>query len=486
MTISKPVTAVFDIGKTNKKFFLFDEHYGVVRKKQVNLEQTTDEDGDPCENLPALERWIEDNIREVREDEKVDVQALNFSTYGASLVHLGDNGEPVTPLYNYLKPYPEDLLNQFYSSYKGREGLSLEAASPPMGMLNSGLQLYWLKYGKPEVFKKIRQSLHFPQYLSYAMTGERVSEMTSIGCHTAMWNFKQGDYHAWLQQEDLLDLLPDIEPVTATFPIHWKDKIVPTGVGIHDSSAALAPYLFALDDQFMLVSTGTWSITFNPFNKQPLTFDELQRDCLCYIDVYGNQVKAARFFLGNEYRVQEERLTEYFEIPEDAEPVELDAELMKEIIRKDNHAQKLKLHTAYNSGPFPQNKPGEWDISQFSSYEEAYHQLLLDLASIQAESIRLAGGDVSAQKLVITGGFSQNDFFIRLLACFFPDKEVYTSNLPNASALGAALVVNDDNRLKQDKEAANRLLGLKKHQACKVNEVSDYRWKVSVLSSKKI
>ncbi|SMO54165.1 FGGY-family carbohydrate kinase [Gracilimonas mengyeensis] len=482
MTTPKSVTAVFDIGKTNKKFFLFDEQYGVVRKTQVKLKQTTDDDGDPCEDLPALERWIKENIREVQEDESVDVQALNFSTYGASLVHLDEEGKTVTPLYNYLKPFPEDLLNQFYSSYKGREGLSLETASPPMGMLNSGLQLYWLKYGKPEVFKKIRKSLHFPQYLSYVMTGLQTSELTSIGCHTAMWNFEQDDYHAWMKQEDLLELLPGIEPVTATFPVPWKDKTLETGVGIHDSSAALAPYLFALDEPFMLVSTGTWSITFNPFNKQPLTFDELQRDCLCYLDVYGNQVKAARFFLGNEYSVQKERLMQHFDIPEDAEPVDLDPKLMKEIIQKDNPALKLKLHTAYNSGPYPQNKPGEWDITQFDSYQEAYHQLMLDLASIQAESIKLAGGDVSANKLVITGGFSQNEFFIRLLACFFPEKEIYTSSLPNASALGAAMVVNDDSRLKHDKEAANRLLGLKKHEACKATEAGGYRWKESVLS----
>ena len=478
----KTVTAVFDIGKTNKKFFLFDEQYGVVRKTQVKLEQTKDEDGDPCENLPALESWIKDNIRDMQEDPSIDVRTLNFSTYGASLVHLGDEGKPVTPLYNYLKPYPEELANRFYRNYKGREGLSLETASPPMGMLNSGLQLYWLKYGKPEVFKKIRKSLHFPQYLSYAMTGQQTSELTSIGCHTSMWNFEQDDYHTWMKQEEFLDLLPEIKAVSAAFPMYWKEKEVQVGVGIHDSSAALVPYLFALDEPFMLVSTGTWSITFNPFNKKPLTFDELQRDCLCYLDVYGNQVKAARFFLGNEYRVQKDRLMEYFEISGDAKPVELDTALMKNIVHGNNPARKLKLHTAYNSGPFPQNKPGEWDISQFDSYKEAYHQLVLDLAAIQAESIKLAGGDIPAKKLVVTGGFSQNDFFIQLLACFFPEKEVYTSSLPTASALGAALVVNDVSRLKNDKKAFNQLLGLRKHEACKVEEVGGYHWKESVLS----
>lgn len=481
MTSPLPVTAIFDIGKTNKKFFLFDQQYGVVRQNQVRLEQTTDDDGDTCEDLTALEHWIKKNIGEARKDETVDVKALNFSTYGATLVHLDEKGEPVTPLYNYLKPYPEDLLNQFYRSYKGREELSVETASPPMGMLNSGLQLYWLKYRKPEVFKNIRKSLHFPQYLSYLMTGRQYSELTSIGCHTAMWNFDQDDYHAWIKHENFLSLLPAIKPLSTTLPVNWDDKTLKIGVGIHDSSAALAPYLYAFDEPFMLVSTGTWSITFNPFNKQPLTFNELQRDCLCYLDVFGNQVKASRLFLGNEYRVQKDKLMQHFAVQHDDDPIELDSNLIKEIIRKDNPARKLKLETAYNSGPFPQNKPGDWDIRQFDSYREAYHQLMLDLAAIQAESIKLARGEVSTKKLVITGGFSQNEFFIRLLTCFFPGKEIYTSNLPNASALGAALVVNDESCLNHEKEAANRLLALTKHEACKAMEVGSYRWKESVI-----
>lgn len=477
MSTPKSVTAVFDIGKTNKKFFLFDESYGVVRKTQERLDQTTDDDGDPCEDLPALERWIMKNIREVQEDDTVDVKALNFSTYGASLVFLDKNGKAATSLYNYLKPYPEDLQNQFYNNYKGKRELSLETASPPMGMLNSGLQLYWLKYTKPRLFQKISDVIHFPQYLSYLMTGKKTSELTSIGCHTSMWNFQQNDYHAWMQQEDFLALLPEIQPVGTTFPVDWMGQEVRTGIGIHDSSAALAPYLYSLVDPFMLVSTGTWSITFNPFNEEPLTFDELQRDCLCYMDVNGNQVKASRFFLGNEYRVQKDKLMEYFGIPEDANPVELDPDLMKEIIQNNDPARKLKLETAYNSGPFPHNKPGVWDISKFESYQQAYHQLMLDLVSIQFESIRLAGGDTSPKKLVITGGFSQNKFFIDLLACFHPDKEIYTSNLPNASALGAALVVNDDDQFQNDKEAANRLLALKKHEVNRTLEIGNYHWK---------
>ncbi|MEX0361545.1 MAG: carbohydrate kinase, partial [Allomuricauda sp.] len=46
------VTAVFDIGKTNKKIFLFDSKFHEVYKEYSQFDQIEDEDGYPTENLP--------------------------------------------------------------------------------------------------------------------------------------------------------------------------------------------------------------------------------------------------------------------------------------------------------------------------------------------------------------------------------------------------------------------------------------------------
>jgi sugar (pentulose or hexulose) kinase len=477
-----PVTAVFDIGKTNKKFFLFEENYAVVQKQQNTLDQTQDEDGDPCEDLALLEDWIEDKLQDAFRDDKFNIESINFSTYGASFVHLNDKGKPATPLYNYLKPHPEDLFDKFCETYGGKEQLSLQTASPPMGMLNSGFQLYWLKHKKPVAFADITTSLHLPQYLSYLIAGNKAAELTSIGCHTALWNFNQQQYHQWLKEEDLLRLLPSVDPVTSTFDTGYNGEQVRVGLGIHDSSAALAPYLFALDDPFMLISTGTWSITLNPFNKEPLTYQELQRDCLCYMNVYGDQVKASRLFLGNEYMHQKEKLTEHFGGEHWKSEPELDVDLMNELIKNAKPVRQLKLEQAYNSGPFPQKNSGNWRVDKFDSYKEGYHQLMLDLAAIQVESIILAGGSTAVENLIITGGFSQNEFFVKLLASFFPDKKIYTSSLPNASALGAAMVINDAEDSTDDKDSLKRLLGLKQHQPEKGLKLEDYSWKKSVVT----
>lgn len=477
---SIPVTAVFDIGKTNKKFFLFDQNYSVVKKQQNTLDQAKDEDGDPCEDLEMLEEWMEGKLRGAFRDEEFNIESINFSTYGASFVHLNKKGKPATPLYNYLKPHPDDLFDKFYETYGGREQLSLQTASPPMGMLNSGFQLYWLKHKKPVTFADITTSLHLPQYLSYLITGNKAAELTSIGCHTALWDFNRHQYHPWLKQEGLLRLLPSVDPVKSTTDTIYEGVQTRGGMGIHDSSAALAPYLLGLDDPFMLISTGTWSITLNPFNKKPLTFEELEKDCLCYMNIYGDQVKASRLFLGNEYMHQKEKLTEHFSGEHWQSEPELDVNLINKLIKTANTDRKLELEQAYNSGPYPQKRPGNWQVDKFDTYKEGYHQLMLDLAAIQAESIKLAQGSKDIEKLIITGGFSQNEFFVKLLASFFPNKKIYTSSLPNASALGAAMVINDVDDPANEKSDLKKLLGLKQHPPVKGLKLEGYSWKKSV------
>ena len=52
------VTAVFDIGKTNKKFFLFDKDYQEVYREYSRFDEIKDEDGYPTEDLERLQKWL--------------------------------------------------------------------------------------------------------------------------------------------------------------------------------------------------------------------------------------------------------------------------------------------------------------------------------------------------------------------------------------------------------------------------------------------
>jgi sugar (pentulose or hexulose) kinase len=98
------VTAVFDIGRTNKKYILFDESYRVVREIREILPETTDEDGFACEDIDLLTQWVQNHWEDLKNDETYEIQAVNVSGYGATLVHLDGFDKPVCPIYSVLWP----------------------------------------------------------------------------------------------------------------------------------------------------------------------------------------------------------------------------------------------------------------------------------------------------------------------------------------------------------------------------------------------
>ena len=82
------------------------------------------------------------------------------------------------------------------------------------------------------------------------------------------------------------------------------------------------------------------------------------------------------------------------------------------------------------------------DLTQFDNLSMAYHRLVYDLTLITAESIKLiTSPDDGVEHFYVSGGFARNEIFVRLLGSLFPDKIVFTSEMENSSALGAALVV---------------------------------------------
>lgn len=157
----KKVIAIFDIGKTNKKILLFDEQLQVVYQKEHKFPETTDDDGFECDDIVALERWMSGTLEHLADDNEYDVKAVNFSTYGATIVYLDSEGQRLTPVYNYLKPMPDGIVEPLYEAYGSEDEFSRKTASPALKMLNSGLQVLWLKNKKPDVFKKIRKMLRW-------------------------------------------------------------------------------------------------------------------------------------------------------------------------------------------------------------------------------------------------------------------------------------------------------------------------------------
>jgi sugar (pentulose or hexulose) kinase len=453
----KKVIAIFDIGKTNKKMLVFDEHLELVYQQEENFPTIIDEDGFDCDDVDRIVIWTKKSIETLIEEGRYDLRSINFTTYGATLAYITETGERVTPLYNYLKPIPQGIAEPIYEQYGGREEFCRCTASPALGMLNSGMQILWLKKIKPGVYAKVKHIMHFPQYLSYCFTGKVTSEYTSIGCHTAIWNFDTMTYHTWLSSQEIQ--LPAPLSNDTLYDTTIKEKRVPTGIGIHDSSASIVPYLLNSKEPFILISTGTWCIFMNPFNEEPLTNEQLGKDTLCYIDTLQQQVKSSRLFMGHIHNVNAQRIADYFRDK---------CDYYKNIKADDGLIIKLLKQNQGKPVFFSKGIPADFidetvDLSTFSNAEEAYHQLMLDLTYKAIESLQLVIPKNDQTTIVyVSGGFARNELFVRLLSSIMPNKIVYTSEIDNSTALGAALSVYAAS-FKGRKPSLN--LGLKKVKA---------------------
>lgn len=452
----KVVTAIFDIGKTNKKFFLFDEDYQEVFRNYQRFDEVADEDGHPTDDLPTIRRWAKELFDDILASKQYDVRAINFCTYGASLVHIDKHGQPLTPLYSYTKPLPSQYLDKFYHKHGGAKDISIATGSPAAGMLNSGLQLFWLKESDPQLYKRIKYSLHLPQYMSYLFTGLPVSDYTSLGCHTMLWDYSKGDYHDWVYAEGVDEKLAPVVSTNMSVNMNYMGNGIKVGVGIHDSSAALLPYLKGDSKPFALLSTGTWSVTLNPFSQDSDSSLDAGQDVLYYMRIDGQPVKASRLFLGNEYKLQIEELHVAYDKPYGYHrSVQFDEAIYGQVNQLANPCFRFKSLSNRETAP-----PAT-DLSVFRTFEHAYHRLMLELMELQVASSKVAVGQSDIRRFYIDGGFTDNDLFVKLVSYHFSHFKLRTGKSPLGSALGAAIVISDK---EISKKFLKKKYGLQKHK----------------------
>ncbi|WP_066219688.1 FGGY family carbohydrate kinase [Formosa haliotis] len=432
------VIAVFDIGKTNKKIFLFDKDFNVVYTNSIRFEESVDDDQYPCDDIDAIETWIWKEIKAIQDQKDFDIKAINFSTHGATLMYLDQDGNRITPLYNYLKPLDFDFT-PFYNTYGGVAEFSRKTASPAYGMLNSGLQMYWLKHCKPNFYKQAQTILHYPQYLSYLFSNKITADFTSVGAHTAIWDFDTMQYHDWLAKENIS--LPQPTPGKKATRALVNGQDIAIGSGLHDSSSSIIPLLEEhanSNREFILLSTGTWIICMNPFSKETLTAKQLKNDCLCFMTPDKKQIKSSMQFLGRVHEVNAMALSDHFGVDK-------------------SHFLKLTLNKALCTDILEKGKakffPGTiaddfiGDLNQlhtFETYELAYYQLIYEIAQRVHQGINnILDAKHNLKDVYISGGFNRNDIFVEYLQQMMPEQHIQFPNGKNASALGAAMLMKD-------------------------------------------
>ncbi|MBF9036129.1 carbohydrate kinase [Rhodobacterales bacterium HKCCE2091] len=294
--------AVIDIGKTNAKLALVDT--ATLAEIAVRTRPNTVLPGSPWPRFDLDGHWafLLGGLAEMHNAHGID--AVSVTTHGASAVLLDAEGRLAAPMLDYEHPGPDTVA----AAYDAIRPDFAETGSPrlPMG-LNLGAQLHWQFQTDPDLRRRKAHVLTYPQYWGYRLTGEIASDVTSLGCHTDLWDPHRRRPSALCDRLGIADkLAPPRLPGETLGTLSARvcaetgmARGTPVAVGIHDSNASLLPHLLRESAPFSVVSTGTWVVSM-AVGGAGRTLDPA-RDTLVNVNAEGDPVPSARFMGGREY-----------------------------------------------------------------------------------------------------------------------------------------------------------------------------------------
>ncbi len=417
--------AVLDIGKTNAKVVVLDSQTGTEIAAAKTANTVVRSGIYPHYDIDGLWAFALDALKSFATAPGFD--AISITTHGASAALIGADGKLAMPVLDYEHEY----LQEIREAYSALRPPFEETYSPRQSMgLNVGAQLHYQKTAFPREFAKVATIVTYPQYWAARLTGVTANELTSLGCHTDLWNPKAGEYSSLVDTLGVRDLMAPIhsafEALGPVLPeIARSIEIaadIPVYCGIHDSNASLLPHLVARQAPFAVVSTGTWVVNFGVGGD--LTHLDPKRDALANVDAYGRAVPSSRFMGGREFEILS---TEIGSVP----PEDVAAALGPVV------AGNLMLlpNVATGSGPFP-GRQGRWQNADRASPAERYAAMCLYLALMTEACLGLIG---ARGPVIVEGPFALNETYLKVLAALTA-RDVIALPGSTGTSQGAALL----------------------------------------------
>ena len=413
--------AVFDIGKTNAKIALVDlptrtEIAVISRPNRVRPGPPY-----PHYDTDALWQFLTQGLHDLHAAHGID--AISVTTHGASAALLTTGGMLAAPVLDYEHDGPDEVAAAYDAI---RPGFA-ETGSPRLsGGLNVGAQLHWQFHRDPTLRDRVASLVMWPQYWGFRLTGERATDVTSIGCHADLWNPAEG------RQSSLVDRLglsgriaPTRRPAevlgTITVPVAALTGLppeTPVATGIHDSNASLLPHLLGRPAPFSVVSTGTWVVVMS-LGGNAATLDPA-RDTMINTNALGQPVPSAKFMGGREHDLLRGSR------PAVATPADA--------ARLRDRGVMLLPSVVAGSGPWP-DRAMHWLPA---APDDGCHEVAVGyyLALMTAECLAMTGG---RGPVIVEGPFARNLWFLDMLAVAAA-RPVLVSPSQTGTAIGAALL----------------------------------------------
>ncbi|MDX8534069.1 FGGY-family carbohydrate kinase [Mesorhizobium sp. VK25A] len=419
------IVAVIDIGKTNAKVALVDlatlSEIALRRAANAPVRQAPY----PHHDVEALWTFILSSLADLDRERRID--AISITTHGATGALVDRSGELVLPVLDYEFDGPDQLA----ADYDAVRPPFAETGTPrlPIG-LNLGAQFFWQQKRFPVDFAGTAAMLMYPQYWALRLTGVAANEVTSLGCHTDLWNPWASDYSSLVDRLGWRPLMAPVRPAKdrlgSILPAIARrtglDPRTPVFCGLHDSNASLLPHLLSDAPPFSVVSTGTWVVSMAVGGRKVEL--DAARDTLVNVNALGDPVPSARFMGGREFSLLAEGQ------PQEWSEADIAAVLARQVL--------LLPSTQQGSGPFP-HRDAQWINADGLTPGQRFAAISFYLALMTATCLELIGGDGST---TVEGPFAHNPLFIRMLAAA-TGRPVVASETSTGTSIGAALLASD-------------------------------------------
>ena len=412
---------VLDVGKTNKKLFVYDDGLRCLNPDEpAAVFPQVERDGVLADDMASILDWMLTGLGRAARQFK-EVRCISISTHGATIALLGrkenrvfrGDGGLVFPIVSYEQEIDAEEDEGFYRDLELTPTEMQERTGTPRfrWLLNHGKQVYWLRRRFPERFAHVTDVLMFPQYLGYLLTGKKAAEPTYLGCHGYLLDIGGRRYSIVARRLGLLDKLPPLPFRHPWEPLGTlkKDVAAKTGLprdcivtlGVHDSNGALVPYFVKGFQRFVVQDSGTWVVTMSPCPEARFDKDELGKEVFFNRSISGEPVKTTIFRGGAEFDFYRERV-----LPGSPHPPDLDLQLLRDILAG---RRAFSLPTVEpGSGLFPDSVARLEGVDTiFGNPATAWCVIDLGLAVQGYHAISLAAGGSASFGLLAPGSAAQ-------------------------------------------------------------------------------
>jgi sugar (pentulose or hexulose) kinase len=428
-------TIVIDVGKTNAKASIWDAAGRLIaRRSRANAPQQAS--GYRALDVGGIDEWLIESLKQFAQ--QAAVSRIVTVGHGAAAALLQEGRLYAAPM-----DYEDEGSNADRAEYASQRDSFAVTGSPalPCG-LNLGMQLHRLEKLSGPLPQNV-MIVPWPQYWAWRLCGVAASEVSSLGCHTDLWQPLARSFSPLAVRRRWAARMAPLRAAGAQLGTITAVVTERTGLpascavlcGMHDSNAALLAargHAEIANHDATALSTGTWFVAMRSLASDTVDLGTLtdSRDCLVNVDVSGRPVPSARLMGGREAELIGG--VDSFALTVNDNPESLISRLPALI------ASGASAYPSFvrGVGPFP-DSIGEWrnkpsDPGDQRAITSLYLALMADTA------LGLIG---SRERLLIEGRFAQAVIFVRALASLRPQQQIFVSNAHQDVAYGALRLV---------------------------------------------